>query len=115
MTGTIAILLLAISFAGAAHAAEPTADAARGARLFVTTGCYQCHGYVAQGGPGLRLAPNPKPAFLIATYIRNPAGEMPPYTAAVLSDQDIRDIHAFLLTIPAPPKASQIALLNDDK
>jgi hypothetical protein len=38
---------------------------------------------------------------------------MPPYTAKVASDQDLADIYAFLLTIPAPPTVNTIPLLND--
>lgn len=105
----IAALLAGI---GTARAEEPAGDADRGHKLFVADGCYQCHGFVGQGGPGLRLAPNPKPPVAIAAYIRNPTGEMPPYTAAVISDQGIRDVYAYLQTIPAPPKADGISLLK---
>jgi len=37
---------------------------------------------------------------------------MPPYTAKVMSDKEVADIYAFLLTIPAPPAVSGIPLLN---
>jgi hypothetical protein len=37
---------------------------------------------------------------------------MPPYTAKAVSDQDVVDIYAFLQTIPAPPPAKSIPLLN---
>jgi hypothetical protein len=30
----------------------------------------------------------------------------------VVSDQDLRDIHAYLATVPAPPPAKDIPLLN---
>jgi len=93
---------------GIAHAQ----DAAKGKALFTRDGCYECHGYVGQGGPGLRLAPSPLTAKQIATYIRNPAGEMPPYTSAVISDSEIADIQAYLASIKPPPALKDIPELN---
>ena len=45
----------------ASGAAAPKGDAANGRKLFASYGCYQCHGYAAQGAPatGPRLAPGP--------------------------------------------------------
>jgi hypothetical protein len=37
---------------------------------------------------------------------------MPPYTSKVVSDAELTDIHAFLRTIPTPPAAKSIPLLN---
>ncbi len=93
-------------------AAATDGDAARGKALFVKDGCYECHGYVGQGNVGLRLAPNPLPWEGIAAYIRNPAGEMPPYVSKVVSDQDVQDIHAYLATISKPTAAGDIPLLR---
>ncbi len=84
------------------------ADAARGLRLFKTDGCFECHGTQGQGGPGARLAPKPLPAEAIAAYIRNPAGEMPPYNAKVVTDADVADIQAYLTTVPAPPSVASL-------
>jgi ubiquinol-cytochrome c reductase cytochrome c subunit len=50
------------------------------------------------------------PAF--SKYVRQPTGEMPPYTAKVVSDQELADLYAFLQSIPAPPSAKSIPLLN---
>jgi mono/diheme cytochrome c family protein len=52
----------------------------------------------------------PAPSFV--RYIRRPAGQMPPFTVKVLSDKDLDDIYAFLLTIPEPRPLSTIPLLN---
>jgi ubiquinol-cytochrome c reductase cytochrome c subunit len=87
-------------------------DAAHGHALFMADGCYECHGTVGQGGPGVRLAPKPLPAEAIAMYIRNPTGEMPPFTSKVVSDADIRDIEAYLATIPDPPAVTSIPELK---
>ena len=105
-------LIAAVLFSSTAMAAEPAGDAARGKTLFVENGCFACHGYVGQGGPGLRLAPDPLPVEAISAYIRNPAGEMPPITSKILPDQGVRDIHAYLASVKAPPKLADIPLLK---
>jgi mono/diheme cytochrome c family protein len=104
---------------GAAKTDKPVAtdkssagNADRGKKLFVDDGCYECHGRAAQGGVGPRLGPHPIPAAAIISYIRQPTGEMPPYTAKVISDAEIADIYAFLNTIPDPPKVDTIPLLK---
>jgi ubiquinol-cytochrome c reductase cytochrome c subunit len=89
------------------------ADAGNGKRLFVKDGCYQCHGYQGQGGAaGARLAPRPIVLVALTAYVRHPTGQMPPYTSKVLSDSELADIHAYLSSIPAPPPAKSIPLLN---
>jgi cytochrome c1 len=37
---------------------------------------------------------------------------MPPYTAKVVSDQDLADIYAFLQSVKQPPPVKDIPLLN---
>jgi mono/diheme cytochrome c family protein len=92
-------------------AAAPKGDAANGKKLWDAIGCYQCHGYSAQGGAGPKLAP-PAIPFAGLKYIRAPKGEMPPYTEKVVSEQQLADIYAFLQTIPKPPDPKSIPLLN---
>jgi ubiquinol-cytochrome c reductase cytochrome c subunit len=76
-------------------------------------GCSQCHGAEAQGGAaGPRLGPRPLPLAALTAYVRKPAGEMPPYTAKVLPDRDLADIHAFLTSLPAPPPVDSVPLLR---
>jgi mono/diheme cytochrome c family protein len=94
--------------ASAAMAQAPAGNAARGKELFLKNGCYECHGTVGQGGTGPRLAP--RTASL--AYVRKPAGQMPPYTPKVMPDVDLADVLAYLMSIPAPPPAKSIALLN---
>lgn len=78
----------------------PSGDAANGHKIFVRYGCYECHNYAANGGPaGARLAPNPIPYAQFSRYVRKPSGEMPPYTAKVVTDQELADIYAFLRSI----------------
>jgi mono/diheme cytochrome c family protein len=95
-----------------AAAGAPAGDAKRGRMLFATTGCFQCHGHEGQGGAaGPRLGPSPIPFARFTAYVRQPTGDMPPYTARVLSDQDLAAMYAFLQALPQPPAVSTIPLL----
>jgi ubiquinol-cytochrome c reductase cytochrome c subunit len=60
------------------------------------------------GGP--RIGPDPIPFDILLRYVRKPTGEMPPYTAKVISDQELADIYAFLQSRarPATEKAKQL-------
>ncbi len=101
--------------AGAAPAPNaqgaPAGNVENGKKIFTSYGCYQCHGYAAQGGAGARLAPRPIAFAALSRYVRRPTGQMPPYTSKVVSDQELADIYAFLLTIPQPPAANTIPIL----
>ena len=89
----------------------PAGTADNGKKLFVRDGCWECHGYMAQGGAGARLAPRPIAFAAFSRYVRKPTNQMPPYTAKVVSDQDLADIYAFLLTIPQPPAANSVPII----
>ncbi len=83
-----------------------------GAALVRKNGCYECHANEAQGGPqGPRIGPSPIPYPRFAAYVRNPSGDMPPFTAKVLSDDDLASIYAFLQARPTPPPVKDIPLL----
>jgi cytochrome c553 len=83
-----------------------------GAALYRKNGCYECHANEAQGGPqGPRIGPNPIPLPRFTAYVRNPSGDMPPFTAKVISDQDLASIYAFLQARPTPPPVKDIPLL----
>ena len=95
-----------------AKAAADATPADAGAALYKKNGCYECHVNDAQGGPqGPRLGPNPIPFPRFAAYVRNPSGDMPPFTAKVVSEQDLQSIYAFLQSRPAPPPVKDIPLL----
>jgi mono/diheme cytochrome c family protein len=88
-------------------------NAENGKRLFTKLGCYTCHGYQGQGGAaGAKLAPQPIAATALIAYVRHPRGSMPPFTSKVVSDADLTDVRAFLASVPAPPPAKSIPLLN---
>jgi len=83
-----------------------------GAALYKKNGCYECHVNDAQGGPqGPRLGPNPLPFARFQAYVRNPSGDMPPFTAKVISDDDLASIYAFIQSRPMPPPVKDIPLL----
>jgi mono/diheme cytochrome c family protein len=105
-----AVLVMA---AGAALAQQaPRGNAANGKALYESTGCYQCHGYVGQGGAaGPRLIP-PLAYEPFELQLRMPRFVMPPYREAVLSAQQVADIYAFVLTFPKPPDPKTIPLLQ---
>jgi mono/diheme cytochrome c family protein len=109
-----AVLLIALPVA-AQTTAPAGGDVQHGHQLFLADGCSQCHGTVGQGGAaGPRIAPDPIPAEAIAGYIRDPSGEMPPYSVQVLDDRGIADIQAYLASLPQPPALSAIPLLHQE-
>jgi ubiquinol-cytochrome c reductase cytochrome c subunit len=108
----------AASRAQAPVPAPTTGDAKTGASVFMTVGCYTCHGTVGQGGVGPRLAPNPLPMAAFANFVRNGTpgwsllGGMPAFSTAVLSEKDLVNLRAYLASVPAPPPPKDIPLLN---
>ena len=91
----------------------PQGNAANGRKLFGSFGCYQCHGYEAQGGSaGPRLAPRPIAYAQFMKYVRHPTNEMPPFTDKIVKDAELTDIYAFLRAQPAPPDLDKIPLLK---
>lgn len=115
---TIAMLaaaLVAAQTPASAPSNAPAGNSQNGKKLFAQYGCFQCHGYEAQGGLGTgpRLAPKPLAWAALSRYVRQPAGQMPPYTAKVVSEKDLADIYAFLSAQPTPPPVKSIPLLNN--
>jgi mono/diheme cytochrome c family protein len=91
------------------------ANPGNGQRLFVRDGCYECHGYLGQGSTstgGTRLGPPQIPLSAFTSYVREPTGQMPPYTAKVISDADLAEIYNFLKSVPSPPPLKSISILN---
>jgi len=88
-------------------------DPQNGKRLYDRCGCYQCHGGQGQGSilTGPRIGPNPTGFSGFVRYIRQPGGEMPPYTSKIVSDAELTDIYAFLQSLPPPQSAKKIPLL----
>ena len=94
-------------------AETPSGNAENGKKLYLRYGCNACHGTQAHGGgSGPELGPNAIPFEAFRAYVHHPAAEMPPYTEKVVSDQQWADIYAFIKSVPRPPDAKTIPLLN---
>ena len=64
------------------QSAALAASAEKGKSLFMSYGCFQCHGTLGQGGnAGPRLAPNPMPYEALATSCAPPIGRCRPIEA----------------------------------
>ena len=116
---TAAALLCTVVFTTQAQSSKVDRTAiANGQAVFMRVGCYTCHGTVGQGGAGARLAPNTLPLAALQTWVRNGspnwsiARGMPAYPTTTVTDEDLADIRAFLASLPPPPAAKDIPLLN---
>jgi mono/diheme cytochrome c family protein len=93
----------------------PTANGDSGQRLYVSYGCYECHGYQGQGSVqtgGSRLGPPQIPYSGFVAYVRQPTGQMPPYASRSVSDAQLADIYVFLQSRPQAQPAKNIPLLQ---
>src|SRR4051812_35268287 len=111
-----ALSVLALTATALAQDA-PKGDAANGRKVFVAVGCYYCHGRSGQGGamnyPAPALAKTEVPFEGFKGVLRQSLRDMPAYVEAVLPDQDVADIYAFLQSLPGRRPAKDIAILND--
>ena len=95
--------------------AAPSGNKENGRKLFLSDGCYECHGREGQGAAqaaGPRIGPPLISFEAFGKYLHHPTGQMPPYTSKVISDQDLADIYAFLQSRPKAAPAKDIPLLN---
>ena len=114
---TLAGVALALGPACAQQAAAPAGNVENGKALYLQVGCYQCHGLAGQGaqmtGPRVSRTEFPFGSFLY--QLRRPANQMPPYEAAVLSDQDAADLYAYVRQMPAPRDPRSIPQLKAER
>jgi mono/diheme cytochrome c family protein len=117
----LALALMAVDAGGAAWsqaqpAGPPAGDAANGKRVYLAVGCFTCHGRAGQGGaynaPAPVLAQTELPVEAFVAFIREPAGDMPPYVESQLPNKDAADIHAFLRSLPGRRAVRELPLLN---
>src|SRR5215217_8838373 len=95
------------------HTAALAASSENGQKVFAKVGCWQCHGWVGQGGvAGPKLAPDPMPQETFVSFVRTTNRAMPPYHESILPDSELADIYAYLQTIPKGPDPKSIPLLN---
>jgi len=108
VVGLLALAVLVVS-----PAAATAQSAEKGKTAYVKHGCWQCHGFAAQGGiAGPKLAPDPMPLVALTAFLRHTRGAMPPYQEAILSNADLADIHAWLQSLPRGQDYKSIPLLN---
>ena len=111
-------MLLIAAFAIAAVAAQaqnaaPAGNADNGKKLWIKDNCYSCHGFDGHGGAGVKLAPKPIAVQAFIGIVRHPPKSgMPTFTAKMIPDSDLRDMWAYLSTIPPTPAAKDLPLLN---
>jgi mono/diheme cytochrome c family protein len=118
-----AMLLLAVPAMRAQNAAPqgqkseaaPAGNSENGKKIFTKDGCYECHGREGQGAAqasGPRIGPPQRFIRPFIKYVRQPTGQMPPFTKEVISDQELADIYAYLQSRPRPASSKDIPLLN---
>ena len=104
----LAAFVVGVSFASGSVLA---ASAENGKAAFLKYGCWQCHGTQGQGSVatsnGKVLAPE---AF--SAFVRSTDGAMPPYSEKILPDEELTDIHAYLLSIPKAANYKSIPLIS---
>lgn len=89
---------------------SPSGNTQNGKQVFMSKGCFACHGLEAQGTdrtrpPGVRIGPPTFSFAFFSRYVRQPSGQMPAFATAALSDAQLADIYAFLKTVPPPPQS----------
>jgi mono/diheme cytochrome c family protein len=100
--------------AGSAQQFAKSANIERGRTLYTDVGCYQCHGFNGQGAPGAgpALVPDPMAAAAFRTQVRTPRALMPAYGTAILPDNQLDDIYAYMASIPVGRAPDRIPLLT---
>jgi mono/diheme cytochrome c family protein len=117
--GGLAVLVMAGlgTHTGAQTPQEPSGNATHGRELYLSTGCFECHGRDGQGGafngPAPALAHTELGFEAFKDQLRQPANDMPAYAAVVMSDQDVADLLAFARALPGPRSPNDIAILKD--
>ncbi len=115
-TALASAVLSAVTLAVAPGQAGPPGDAANGKQIYLRDACFACHGRSGQGGvyrgPTPILAQTALPFDGFRELLRDPPGDMPAYSEAVLSDKDIADIYAFIESLPGPQSPKHISSLN---
>ncbi len=111
LTLSFALALTALPSLGQTAADEVE----RGRLLYMTNGCYSCHGTVGQGGErsgAPRLAPEPHPFEAFSAMVRKPREAMPRYDAKFVSEEQLQSIHRYLTSIAQGPAAKDIPQLQ---
>jgi mono/diheme cytochrome c family protein len=102
-------LVLLSALTAPSFAQDADAEAA-----YIHSGCWGCHGYVGQGGrDGPRIAHTQLTYEAFSAFVRNTAGDMPPFTARSVPEEDLGQVYTYLQSIPEPPAPDTIPLLQN--
>jgi ubiquinol-cytochrome c reductase cytochrome c subunit len=88
-----------------------------GEAAYLRVGCFTCHGTVGHGGAAPRLAPNTLPLPGFTTWVRNGTpgwsflSGMPAYPDSIITDAELADLRAYLVSLPPPPAVADLPLL----
>jgi cytochrome c553 len=78
-------------------------DAVNGKKLFGEVGCSACHGPLAQGDYGPKIAGTRLSYEQVLQQVRHPKGKGPnvmtPFSPEEVSDKDVADVYAYLQTL----------------
>jgi len=117
-------MLLLTAWLPVAYAQDAGESERAGEALYYDFGCYGCHGYnatmrVPLVGDASGIMSNEE---LFLNYLRlradqnpiNPRNTMPNYSADTLSDEQARDIYAYILAIEDdPPEVADNAIMQE--
>ena len=114
-----AVVSAPILVASQNSAAPHGGNAQNGKKVFEKLGCFRCHGSAGEGmaQTGKEAAP-PKIASSrlllqdFVRFVRAPKGQMPPFSAAQVSDEELSDVYAFLQTVASQPKVELPSTAN---
>ena len=108
-------LILILGLVLPVHAQDISGDAQQGTELYYDFACYSCHGYNATmrvplvgDASGIMSS---EAVFLNYLRLRaeqnptNPKNSMPNYSADTLSDEQARDIYAYIFSLVDDPPA----------
>jgi len=122
--GTIVLLMGLYATPAAAQFGPVNGDAEAGAQLYYDHGCYACHGFSGYGRKDLNNTGSPwlTNEEIFRAFLRArtdvapllPSTDMPNYPANSLSDAMVRDIYAYVRSMPdnRPETADVPALRN---
>jgi len=110
----VALAVFASIVGGQGNAVAASAE--KGKAAYIQRGCWQCHDYNGQGvatSNGTVIARTALPLDAFRSFVRTTDGAMPPYRLAVLADDELDNIYAYLQSLPQPKSASDIPLLGE--
>lgn len=88
---------------------SPAGKVQNGKRVFAAQGCQKCHGSEGQGmsqteteNAGSRISPPSKSLSAFVGFVREPTGQMQPYSSEKVSDSELADVYAFLQSVAQP-------------